>query len=482
MKNKDQAREPAAPLYGGEYPAPSESTLTAMEARAASELLTMPVGRATLQIAIPAILSMLSIMVFNLVDAWWVSKLGAASMAGVSAASFIYWALEGVGTLASTGVAALVARHVGARQQRKASYAAGQGVLLALLLGLISGGLVLSTAKILLAKMGLTGEAFQAGYDYLIILNIGLALMFAARAADAAFRGMGDTRTPLKIMGGALLFNALLDPFFIFGIGPFPRLEAGGAALATVLAHIIILGTSLVVLRRRGMPVKFRFAVWKRPQRRVLGRISRIGAPVAMSAVMFSITYTFLTRVITRYGAEPLAALGLGHRIEGLAYFTGVGFAVAATTLMGQNLGAGNLHRAEKSAWTALGYCSLVLGLFSLFFFLAAEPLIRFFINDPLVVQEGRAYLRIIALFEVFLGFELVMEGAFSGAGYSLPPMLVSVPVTWLRIPLAAWLAGPLGLGSTGIWWAISSTTAIKGIVIALWFRAGTWKHQGMNS
>jgi putative MATE family efflux protein len=436
----------------------------------------MPTGRAIRHVAIPAIVSMLFIMLFNLVDAWWVGKLGAAPLAGVSAASFIYWALEAVGTMASTGINSLVARHVGARQIKHAGYVAGHGVLLALFLGITSGAIVWVNARSIMSAMGLTGSALSAGYDYLAIITMGLAVMFAARAVEAVFRGMGDTRTPLKIMGGALALNAILDPFFIFGIGPFPRLDTAGAALATVFAHVIALILSILVLRKRQISLKFRLTFWQRHARNILIRIGRIGAPIALSGVMFSITYALLTRVITRFGAEPLAALGLGHRIEGLAYFTGVGFAVAASTLVGQNIGAGNIRRAEKSAWMALAYSTIVLGVFSLIYFVAAEPLMRFFINDPRVINEGRDYLRIIALCEIFLGFEIVLEGAFAGAGYSLPPMLVSVPLTWLRIPLAAWLSGPCGMGSTGIWWAISLTTGLKGVLIAVWFKAGTWK------
>jgi Na+-driven multidrug efflux pump len=183
-----------------------------------------------------------------------------------------------------------------------------------------------------------------------------------------------------------------------------------------------------------------------------------------------------LTRFITDFGAGPLAALGLGHRIEGMSYNVAVGFSFAASTLVGQNLGANKPERAEKAVWLNILYISLFLIFISLVFYFFGRHIIRFFIDDPDVIREGTQYLKVIALCEVFLGFEIVLEGAFSGAGNSLPPMLISVPLTWARIPLSLFFAHTLGMGSLGIWLSISLTTALKGIVMAFWFRRGHWK------
>lgn len=438
-------------------------------------LAHIPLKKAVFRLALPAVASMMFIMVFNLVDAWWVGKLGAVPLAGVSAAAFLYWALESVGTLASTGVTAMVARFVGAEKLDLARKVSGQGILLAIILGAIFGALTLVFQNSILSSMGLEGEVKNVARQYIIIIAAGLFILFVALSIEAVFRGIGDTRTPMKIMSGALTLNAVLDPFFIFGIGPFPRLEAAGAALATVVSHAIAAAVGLVILQRSSMRLK----MIKRPpwiDFKLFYRISRIGAPIAFSGVMFSVSYMFLARIISRFGAEPLAAIGLGHRIEGLAFFTAVGFEVAATTLVGQNLGTNNPERAEKSAWLALLYASLILGLLSVLYFLFSKQIIQFFINDPRVIEEGSRYLKIIAIFEIFLAFEVVLQGAFSGAGNSVPPMVISVPLTWVRIPLGILLAYQLSLGSDGIWWAISVTTGLKGVLMAIWFKSGRWK------
>ena len=324
--------------------------------------------------------------------------------------------------------------------------------------------------------MGLASDVQRAASDYMMYIIYGLVVIFAFFAIDAAFRGMGDTKTPLKIVSVGLTFNIILDPFLIFGIGPFPRLEAGGAALATILSHLLILVWGTALLQRRSVRLVYDRRKQGFLELGLLWRIVKIGAPIAFSGFMFSVSYMFLTRVITQFGSDALAALGLGHRIEGLAFFASLGFSVAAATLVGQNLGADKPDRAEKAAWLTLFYISVLLIVVSLIFYLFARQIMALFIRDTEVIEEGVRYLRTIAFFEVFLGSEVVLEGAFGGAGNSIPPMVVSVPLTWARIPLALFLAHELGLGSSGVWWAIAVTTGLKGVIMAFWFKKNRWK------
>ncbi|RPI00025.1 MAG: MATE family efflux transporter, partial [Calditrichaeota bacterium] len=274
--------------------------------------------------------------------------------------------------------------------------------------------------------------------------------------------------------------NMILDPLFIFGIGPFPRMEAAGAALATVIAHVFVLVAAIIAIQGRAVHIRFRRQDGRIVDFPMMWRIFKIGAPLAISGLLFSLSYMMLTKIISTFGTGAIAALGLGHRIEGISYNVAVGFSLAAATLVGQNLGAGKPERAEKAVWSTILYVSIFLFVVSLFFYFCGGLVIGFFIKDPQVIQEGVHYLKIIAVFEIFLGFEIVFEGAFSGAGNTIPPMLISVPLTWARIPLALLLAGRWGWGSSGIWWAISLTTGLKGIAMALWFRRGRWKHKGV--
>ncbi|MBN2000180.1 MATE family efflux transporter [candidate division KSB1 bacterium] len=440
------------------------------------ELVSIPLPRAILKLAGPAMTSMLFIMVFNLVDIWWVGKLGSTALAGVSGASFILWTLQAAATCVGTGVNALVARHVGAKHPAKASDVVGQGLLVALFLSLvltISGFL---TQKTLFIKMGLTGDVLGSALDYMTVIIAGLSVIFTFFALDAAFRGAGDTKTPLKLISVALTFNMLLDPVLIFGWGPFPAMGTAGAALATVIAHGVMVIWAALLLAKRQVGIRLNPGIKRIVQPDVCGEIVRIGSPIALSGIMFSISYMVLTRVISRFGPAALAALGVGHRIEGIPYFTALGFSVAAATLVGQNLGAQKPKRAEKATWLAVLYASVIIFSFSVVCYIFAGTVVRFFTADTQVVSEGIGYLRIIAIFEIFLAFEVVLEGAFGGAGHSLPPMTVSIPITWARIPLALLLITHFAMGTAGIWLAIATTTGLKGLVLAFWFNRGTWK------
>jgi len=154
-----------------------------------------------------------------------------------------------------------------------------------------------------------------------------------------------------------------------------------------------------------------------------------------------------------------------------------MGFSTAAATLVGQYLGAGDPDRAARAAWATTGISAAFLGVIVLIFLVFAPQLIGIFSDDPEVIAQGALYLRIVAVFEVAMAPELVLEGAFSGAGNSMPPMLVGVPLTAVRVPLAHLLCRTFGWGAAGIWWAISVTTLLKGAALMAWFAAGRWKH-----
>ena len=442
------------------------------------ELTTMPLSRAIFKLAGPAIGSMIFLMVFGLVDVWWVGKLGADYLAGVSAASFIVWALQSIATLVSTGVNAMVSRFVGAKENQRASLVIGQAIILTTIISLSNSVIGLVSQRFIFTQMGLEGVVLEAAMEYMHIILYGLASLFLAFALDAAFRGMGDTKTPLKIISVGLTLNMVLDPLLIFGIGPIPHMGAGGAALATIIAHIFIVIWSAALLGKKQVRIRFRNDKNRIYDLNLMWRLAKIGAPVAVNGFLFSLSYMVLTRIITDFGSGPLAAIGIGHRIEGLSYNIAVGFSFAAATLMGQNLGANKPERAEKAVWLNILYISIFLTIVCVIFYFFGDYIFRFFIDDKTVIAEGVKYLKIIALFEIFLGFEIVLDGAFSGAGDTMPPMLISVPLTWARIPIALLLAHKMGLGSEGVWWAISITTGLKGIVLALWFRRGRWKEK----
>ena len=208
----------------------------------------------------------------------------------------------------------------------------------------------------------------------------------------------------------------------------------------------------------------------------VVHRIIKIGIPPSIAGIVFSIVYLFINRITAHFGTQSIAALGIGNRMESLSYMTCFGFSIAAATLVGQNLGAGKPERASQSAWRTVYITSFITGGVSILFLSLPKAISSFFITDSQVIPIAVDYLRILSISQVFMAWEIVLEGAFSGAGDTLPPMMVSLPGSILRIPLAYLLAMTLGLGINGVWWSITLTSIVKGILLAFWFKQGKWK------
>jgi putative MATE family efflux protein len=280
------------------------------------------------------------------------------------------------------------------------------------------------------------------------------------------------------VTGAALLANAALAPFLVYGWGPFPVLGVAGSGLATVvcMAGAVAAYAGLALCRHPDLPIHL--PSLGRPDGRMLSSLARVGAPYAAVSSLFSLVYLFYAHLAARDGAAAVAVIGIGNRLESITYLTADGFAVAAATFVGQNLGAGNATRAERGAWRAMGaMAGFGLAMTAVMLALPRE-LLSVFTEDPRVIELGVPYVRVVGLCQLFTAVEGVIGGAFAGAGDTVPPMTVHVGFALARIPLAAWAVGGLGLGIMGVAWTMSVTCMIRGVVLALWFRRGRWKHR----
>jgi Na+-driven multidrug efflux pump len=214
------------------------------------------------------------------------------------------------------------------------------------------------------------------------------------------------------------------------------------------------------------------------PDWRAVPTIFRVGAPLSLTGVLFSAIYMYLTRFTSRFGTPALAALGIGHKVEGLGFLAISGFALSASALVGQNLGAGQEGRAREAVRLTIRYCLMATVPVALALLALPEALASLFTSDPAVIADAGLYLRIIAIAQVGQTFETILEGALGGAGYTFWPMVASTALSALRIPLAAWWAGVFGVA--GIWWAISLTAVARGVAMSLFWMRGTWRRVTM--
>jgi len=406
---------------------------------------------------------------FNLIDSIWVGRLiGPAALAAVSTSGFYVWVALNLGEMVEIGLIAVAARRHGEGNPERAARAAAAAVAYALIAGLavsVAGWAVMDT---MFRLMMVPPEVATLGRAYLMTWLLGGPLVFGFFAIEATFRAAGDTRTPFLMLAGSVCVSILLDPLLIAGIGPFPRLGVEGAALASVMVRGGGFLLGVVLALRRGL---LRISA---PDWRTLPTIIRIGAPLSLAGVLLSLIYMWLTRFTSRFGTAALAALGIGHKMEGLGFIAISGFALAAGALVGQNLGAKQEARARQAVRLTVGYCLVVTVTTALAFLLVPRPLVALFTDDPQVIADGVLYLRVIAFAQIGQSFELILEGALAGAGYTFWPQIVSTSLTALRIPLAAWWSR--GFGLLGIWLALSVTAIARGIAMVLFWKGGGWR------
>lgn len=422
-----------------------------------------------LRLAVPAVAMMACHFTFNLIDSIWVGRLiGPAALAAVSTAGFYVWVALSLGEMVEIGLIAVAARRHGEGQPERAARAAAAAVAYALVAGLVVSVVGVLLADTMFRLMRVPAEVASLGHAYLSTWLLGGPLVFGFFAMEATFRAAGDTRTPFLMLAGSVCVSIVLDPLLIAGIGPFPRLGVEGAALASVMVRGggFLIGGIIAV--RRGL---LRISA---PDWRAVPTIIRIGMPLSLAGVLLSVIYMWLTRFTSRFGTAALAALGVGHKMEGLGFIAISGFALAASALVGQNLGARQEARAQEAVRLTVSYCLVVTVTTAVAFLLIPSRLVGLFTGDPRVIADGVLYLRVIAFAQIGQSFELILEGALAGAGYTFWPQIVSTSLTAMRIPLAAWWSRMFGL--LGIWLALSVTAISRGIAMILFWKSGRWR------
>ena len=376
--------------------------------------------------------------------------------------------LLSVGQIFSIGLTAVVARRVGEGNRDAAVHAASHGLRGALGASVLVGAIGWFLVPLLVKGNEGSARAAQYTVDYLRTACAGAPLIFWFYATEGAFKGHGDMRRPLRAVATALGINIVLDPVLIHVAG----LEVMGAALATVIsfgltaALLCRTGVRHGMIRLRGIGIDLK----------IVGRVVRIGAPLSVHGIIFSGVYVVIVKEVYKAGGDAAAAaLGLGIRFEGMAFMIGVGCASAAAAVVGQNLGAKNISRARKGAWTAVRlavYANAVWGLFMLW---APRPIVDWMAPDAATAWYATDYMRIVAVCLIFQAAESVLQGAFSGAGDTVPPMMLGIPMTVARVP-ASIIGGQLW-GAVGIFWGLAITSVIRGLLFMFWFARNRWIH-----
>src|SRR5881397_3762774 len=350
--------------------------------RTPGALTVGPLRPVILKLAAPAVAMMACHFCFNLIDAIWVGRLiGPAALAAVSTAGFYVWVLLSLGEMVEVGLIAVAARRHGEGLPDAAARAAGAAVWYALGAGTVVSLLGFALTDVLFHLMGVPPEVTTLGRAYLDTWLLGGPLVFGFFAVEATFRASGDTRTPFLILTASVLLSVGLDPLLISGLGPFPRLGVDGAATASVMVRGGGCLIGIVIALRRGL-VRLDAPDW-----RAVPTIFRVGAPLSLAGVLLSLIYMWLTRFTSQFGTPALAALGVGHKVEGIGFMAISGVALSASALVGQNLGARQEARAREAVRLTVGYCLVVTVTTAAAFLLIPGCLVALFTHDAQVIK-----------------------------------------------------------------------------------------------
>ncbi|MFC6824263.1 MATE family efflux transporter [Halopelagius fulvigenes] len=461
-----------------------------------------------LVLSLPIVLSQLMQVAYNLADTFWVGRIGSEAVSALSFSwplVFLMISFGGGFTVAGT---VLVAQNKGAGNHDEVNHVAAQtlGFVILLSAGFAALGYLLTPT--LLPLIGTTPgtTVHELSVEYTRTIFLGVAFMFGFFMFQALLRGWGDTKTPMYLMAFGVVVNVVLDPFLILGFDANPvfgvlGLESLGASLfaATGFAGFGVQGAAVATVFSRALGASVGFALLFSgrvgidispadllPERETVEKIVRIGAPSSVEQSTRALGVTVLTALVAYAGtaaagvdtATVVAAFGIGNRLNSLVFLPAIGLAQGTSTVVGQNLGAGQSDRAERAVHVSAGVIAAVLVFVSAAAYLFAEPIVAAFIpGEEAVIAIGADYLRIIGPTFLFLGVFNVVNGGFRGSGSTRTAMAFSLVSLWvLRLPVSYVLVEFLSMGPTGVWYGIAVSNVAAAVLAAAWFTRGTWK------
>ena len=429
-----------------------------------------PILKTLTKLAIPIMASSFLGTLYNITDMAWIGLLGSKAVAGVGVGGMFTWLSQGLAAMARMGGQVQVAQCIGRGERDRAHGFAQAAVQLATLMGMAYAVISLLFTRQMVAFFQLTDpEAQTAALAYTKIACGLIVFSFLTLTMTGLYTAQGDSKTPFLANLIGLITNMILDPVLILGPGPFPKLGVVGAAIATVTAQAIVMMMMIlgVIIQKKENVLKGIRLTAKIPKEYLSG-LCRIGIPTAIQGMAYCAISMVLTRMVSAYGAEAVATQRVGGQIESISWNTADGFAAALNAFIAQNYGAGKMDRVRKgyraSLWT-VGIWGLLI---SVVFICFPQTIADIFFHEPKAVATAVGYLVIIGFSEAFMCVELTTVGALSGLGRTRLCSIISITFTSARIPLAIILGGLIGL--SGIWWALSVTSIVKGIIFTCTF------------
>ena len=419
-----------------------------------------------IKLALPIMGTSFIQMAYNMVDMIWVGKAGSSAVAAVGTAGFFPWLAMAFVAISRVGGEVQVAQSMGKNDAEETKSYIKAAIEVNIILSLIYTLVLLIFKDSLIGFFNL-GDAnvISMSKKYLVIVALGMIFYFINPIFTAIFNGMGNSKDPFRINTIGLITNIVLDPLLILGLGPIPKLGVEGAAIATVFSQFIVTMYFIVMIIKRNNEY-FKVKLFRKISLEYYKSLCKLGMPVAIQSGMFTIFSMLLGVIVASWGPVAIAAQKVGSQIEAISWMTADGIAVALSSFVGQNYGATKYDRINKGFKITLGIATVLGIITTSILIFAGKQIFTIFINEADAIKEGASYLKILGYSQLFMCVEIITAGAFKGIGRTYIPSIILTLLTGARVPMAYFLSRPELLGLSGVWWSISISSILKGILM----------------
>lgn len=413
---------------------------------------------------------------YQLTDTFWVGRIGANAVAALSMCYPIFFLLLSLGIGFSIAGAVLISQYKGVGDQKSIDYIASQAIGVMTIFGLLISLLGYFSADFIIELIGIKGEVYRDATSYLKIAMFGMTFQYIYLCFQNTLRAVGNVHKPFKVVFITVMLNFVLDPAFINGWGPIPKLGVDGAAYSTILTQAIaaMIGIFSMASGKEKIQIHLKDII---PVYKDFKRILLLAIPTSLEGSTRALSMNAITFLVAAFGNEAMAVFGIGARILSLIIIPALGFSQACSVLVGNHVGRGDNEQAFKTARYSFGLTFFGLTLAGIIFFLFAPLAVEIFVPyDPIVIREGAVLIRIFALTFGLVGVQQVANGVFRGAGNTMLAMVLAIVSLWVfRFPLAYLLSHHTSLNEVGIWWAFSISNIGAGLIALLIYQKKDW-------